>query len=191
MTRDAELTRQRLLEAAAVEFAEHGIAGARVDRIAAAAQCNKAMIYAAFGSKDQLFDAVFTAEVAEPLSRVDYDPADLPRYAGLLFDCFEDRPATLRLYAWYNLERPGGSPMQAIGVRNDDRLARLEKAQTDGIPSTHYSAVELLSLVRSIASSWAQLSHSSLGPQAPADRERRRFIVVDAVRRLIEPREPA
>ena len=36
--RDAQATRRRLLDAAAAEFAVHGIAGARVDRIAAAAK---------------------------------------------------------------------------------------------------------------------------------------------------------
>ncbi len=37
MPRDSEATKRRLLEAAAAEFAERGIAGARIDRIAAAA----------------------------------------------------------------------------------------------------------------------------------------------------------
>ncbi|HXW08421.1 MAG TPA: TetR family transcriptional regulator, partial [Vicinamibacterales bacterium] len=43
--RDAESSRHRLLDAAAAEFAAHGFAGASVDRIAAAAGLNKAMIY--------------------------------------------------------------------------------------------------------------------------------------------------
>ncbi len=44
MVRDAEATKKRLLDAAAAEFAEFGIAGARVDRIALAAKANKSMI---------------------------------------------------------------------------------------------------------------------------------------------------
>jgi AcrR family transcriptional regulator len=56
--RDSAATKERLLEAATAEFAAHGIAGARVDRIAAAARANKQLIYAYFGSKEQLFDAV-------------------------------------------------------------------------------------------------------------------------------------
>ena len=39
--RDAEATKARILEAATAEFAAHGIAGARVDRIAASAGANK------------------------------------------------------------------------------------------------------------------------------------------------------
>ena len=66
MVRDAEATKARLLEAATAEFAAYGIAGARIDRIAAAASVNKQMIYAYFGSKDALFDVVFSREGATP-----------------------------------------------------------------------------------------------------------------------------
>jgi AcrR family transcriptional regulator len=44
--RDSAATKERLLAAATDEFAAHGIAGARVDRIAAAARANKQLIYA-------------------------------------------------------------------------------------------------------------------------------------------------
>ena len=47
----------RILDAATAEFSARGIAGARVDRIADAAACNKALLYSYFGNKDQLFDA--------------------------------------------------------------------------------------------------------------------------------------
>lgn len=48
-------TRQRLLLAAAAEFAHHGFAGASVDRIATAAGLTKAMIYYHFASKQALY----------------------------------------------------------------------------------------------------------------------------------------
>jgi TetR/AcrR family transcriptional regulator len=48
-------SRQRLLTAAAAEFAARGFAGASVDRIARAARVNKAMIYYHFGSKGALY----------------------------------------------------------------------------------------------------------------------------------------
>jgi TetR/AcrR family transcriptional regulator len=50
-----EGTRDRLLAAAAQEFAAHGFAGANVDRIARAARVNKAMIYYHFRSKAALY----------------------------------------------------------------------------------------------------------------------------------------
>jgi AcrR family transcriptional regulator len=52
---DVQTTRERLLAAAAAEFAGHGFAGANVDRIARAARVNKAMIYYHFRSKAALY----------------------------------------------------------------------------------------------------------------------------------------
>jgi AcrR family transcriptional regulator len=184
MERDADRTRKRLLEAATVEFAAFGIAGARVDRIADAAGCNKAMIYAYFGNKDQLFDAVFTAHVATFVEQVPFDATDLPGYAGRLFDRYEDNPATLRLATWYRLERPQGAPLQAVASANQAKLEKLERAQREGLLPDHYATVELLALVQAISRAWASLI-PELGVAAPADRDHRRQIVVDAVQRLL------
>jgi TetR/AcrR family transcriptional regulator len=52
-------TKNRILQAAKREFARFGLAGARVDRIAASAGVNKAMIYYHFSSKEKLYHAVF------------------------------------------------------------------------------------------------------------------------------------
>lgn len=54
----AAATRQRILDAALAEFADKGLAGARVDEIAARAGANKRMLYAHFGSKEDLWLAV-------------------------------------------------------------------------------------------------------------------------------------
>ena len=54
----AARTREALLVAGRTEFAEHGLAGARTDRIAALAQVNKQRMYAYFGNKEGLFTAV-------------------------------------------------------------------------------------------------------------------------------------
>lgn len=51
-------TRQKIIDAARHEFAEHGLAGARVERIAKSAGVNKAMIYYHFSSKDLLYEGV-------------------------------------------------------------------------------------------------------------------------------------
>lgn len=50
-----DTSRQRLFNAAAKEFAARGFAGASVDRIAASARLNKAMIYYHFQSKADLY----------------------------------------------------------------------------------------------------------------------------------------
>jgi TetR/AcrR family transcriptional regulator len=55
MARPARVSVDRILAAAAAEFAERGFAGARVDRIARRARINKAMLYYHFGSKERLY----------------------------------------------------------------------------------------------------------------------------------------
>jgi TetR/AcrR family transcriptional regulator len=48
-------TRSRILDAALSEFAAHGLAGARTDRIANSAGVNKALLYYYFESKENLY----------------------------------------------------------------------------------------------------------------------------------------
>src|ERR1700693_5693864 len=56
--RDPAATRRKLLVAARREFADSGLAGARVDEIAARAGVNKQLVYHYFGDKDALYLAV-------------------------------------------------------------------------------------------------------------------------------------
>jgi AcrR family transcriptional regulator len=53
-----EESRAAILRAAAQEFAEHGIAGARTDAIARQAKVNKALLYYYFKDKETLYGAV-------------------------------------------------------------------------------------------------------------------------------------
>src|ERR1700756_2467219 len=53
-----EESRAAILAAAAYEFAEHGIAGARTDTIAHEARVNKALLYYYFKDKETLYGAV-------------------------------------------------------------------------------------------------------------------------------------
>jgi TetR/AcrR family transcriptional regulator len=75
-------TRDRLFAAAATEFAARGFAGASVDRIAAVARVNKAMLYYHFQSKANLYGDVlrdmFQAVAARLAAATapDADPAD-------------------------------------------------------------------------------------------------------------------
>lgn len=56
-TRDRERTARRILDAALVEFSDHGYGGARVDAIAERSGASKPMIYSYFGDKDALYGA--------------------------------------------------------------------------------------------------------------------------------------
>jgi AcrR family transcriptional regulator len=185
MQRNADRTRTRILEAATEEFAALGIAGARVNRIAEVAGCNKAMLYAYYGNKDQLFDAVFTASVEAYLDQVGFDANNLPEYAGRLFDYFEEHPHHLRLAVWYRLERPESARLEAVLAVNASRLTELEKARRSGRVRSEFKPVELLSLVQSIATSWSSMN-PEFSAAAPVSRARRRRAVVAAVAKLLD-----
>ncbi|WP_240371997.1 TetR/AcrR family transcriptional regulator [Brevibacterium zhoupengii] len=110
MPPDATDTKRRILLAARAEFAQFGLAGARVDRIAEAGQVNKRSIYVHFGPKADLFDFVVAAALGEMAEEVPFTAEDLPSYAGALFDYLTARPEILRLTTWAGLERSEASP---------------------------------------------------------------------------------
>jgi AcrR family transcriptional regulator len=108
--RDPEGTRRRILLAAAEEFANGGLFGARVDQIARRAETNERMLYYYFGSKEQLFTAVLEhalcaltdAEKAFDLS--DLAPVEaITRLAHFVWDYYRDHPELLRLVNNENL----------------------------------------------------------------------------------------
>jgi len=97
--RDAEASRARIWAAAADEFAARGFDGAKVDRIAAAACVNKAMIYYHFASKAGLFNAILhdtfaaIAEAARGVVAAGGTPeTQLRAYVQAIAGVAEERP---------------------------------------------------------------------------------------------------
>src|ERR1700728_2075223 len=101
----ADETKARILDAAFEEFAAHGVAGARVDRISGAAGCNKNLLYVYFGSKENLFTAVLEQHLRRVYEDIPFTPDDLPGFAGRVFDFAMAHPDLMRLLAWSTLER--------------------------------------------------------------------------------------
>ncbi|WP_328648597.1 TetR family transcriptional regulator [Amycolatopsis sp. NBC_00348] len=185
--RDPEAKRRALLEAALAEFAEHGIAGARIDRLAGRARCSVGLVYTYFGGKEELFHAVFDQVVVRTTEQAPLSPDDLPEYAGALFDGQTAHPEVMRLAAWHRLEQPGHRPaIEAITNANRAKIDAIRQAQDEGRLSTRFSAPELLMLTINTASMWAHQNQeiSDLGPHEHAAR---RATIVEAVRRLVEP----
>ncbi|MFY1676771.1 MULTISPECIES: TetR family transcriptional regulator [unclassified Streptomyces] len=164
MARDSSATKARLLDAAFDEFAEHGIAGARVDRIAEAAGANKRLIYVYFGNKEQLFDLILRRAMELGAEAVGFDATDLPGYAGALFDHLTERPALMRLVAWKQLERPGVTAAEAAAYRR--KAALVAEEQRAGRIAADIDPVDVLTLVLSLAQSWFGAPG---GPAADAD----------------------
>lgn len=104
MAYDGDDTRRRIFAAASAEFAEHGLAGARIDRIATAAKANKQAIYLYYGNKEKLFAAVLRAKLDEFCASVTIDPGAVAESVGELFDLYQEHPQMLRLLLWEALE---------------------------------------------------------------------------------------
>ncbi|MGW2259696.1 TetR family transcriptional regulator [Streptomyces sp. NPDC001780] len=103
MAYDSAATKARIITAATAEFAAHGVAGARVDRIATAAKANKRAIYDYFGDKSKLFAVVLERCLVE-LAEAVPPSEDLPGYAERLFEYHRAHPEALRLVMWEALE---------------------------------------------------------------------------------------
>ena len=123
--RDAEATRARILKAAAVEFAQHGFAGGRGDRIARRARSSERMVYYYFGSKDGLFRAVLEgvyASLRDAERAVQLDPDDparaLEQFCRFVWRYYADHPGFISLLNTENLHR-------ARNLRRSGRLDEL------------------------------------------------------------------
>lgn len=68
-TNNPERTKAEILRAAIDEFGEKGLAGARIDRIAAETKTSKRMIYYYFGSKDGLYLAALEQSYSQVRDR--------------------------------------------------------------------------------------------------------------------------
>ena len=183
--RDAEATRSRIVAAATAEFAAHGLAGARVDRIAQAAQANKAQLYAYFGNKDALFDRAFTRQVEANINRIPLTVEDLPGYAVRLYDGYLADPALVKLATWARLERtPTGNLLPTDGTWAEN-LAQLAQAQRRGDLVDDVQPRELFSMLIAMAMTWAQSSITFTASSADrrAEHTRRKRALAGTVRR--------
>jgi AcrR family transcriptional regulator len=110
--RDADRSQATILAAARDEFAEHGLGGARMDRIAERAGLNKRLIYYYFEDKEQLFRAVLEQaylnirEEERKLHLLDLKPVDaVRRLVEFTWDYYLAHPEFLTLLNSANLHR--------------------------------------------------------------------------------------
>jgi AcrR family transcriptional regulator len=156
-----------------------------VDRIAANAGCNKAMLYAYYGNKEQLFDSVFESIIAEVLEDVPLDANDLPEYAGRLFDLGRRRPEIIKLNAWRRLERGAPEFVSAIEqLAMQAKTSAIVRAQEAGIVTKRFPPEHVL-LVLKMASIGSEDSPEGCLPHLPDAAVR--GLIVDAVKTLLSP----
>src|SRR6476660_8253508 len=111
-TNDPERTQANILEVAEIEFGEKGLAGARIDEIAAATKTSKRMIYYYFGSKEGLYLAVLeesykrVRDIEAELHLQDLEPEQaLRRLVAFTFDHHLQHENYIRLVMNENINR--------------------------------------------------------------------------------------
>ena len=190
----AVATPDRILGAAIDEFVEHGLAGARVDRIAERAGANKQLLYRYFGSKEGLFDAAIRAMVR----RFDQIRSTLPETLdGRLPYYFEratDDQQWVRLLQWEALQTGDGPT-----VNEDERRAHMQRAvdavradQAAGILPADLDAAQLFLSFQALAahpSAFPQMTRfiTGMSPTDPVFREQRAEFLRRLARYLSPP----
>lgn len=190
ITSAGQASRRRLLDAATAEFAAYGIAGARVDRISAAAKVNKAQLYAYFGNKDKLFDAVFAEHLDLIVGTVPVTGDDLPGYAVRLYDAYLVHPELVRLATWARLERtPTGDLFHFMPGHDTEKLRSITDAQAAGVVDPAIPAAEVLAMVTAMSMTWspASVTYTASEDEPQSDHARRRAALALTVRRAFAP----
>ena len=116
-----------ILEVATREFAAHGLAGARIEKIQQQTRTSKRMIYYHFGSKEGLYRAVIERafEIAREVDK-DFNPQKgtpeqaLKQIANNAFEAFTQNPSFVRLLTFENL---AGAPY----IRQSQHASRLNR----------------------------------------------------------------
>ncbi|MCM3298513.1 TetR family transcriptional regulator [Streptomyces pseudogriseolus] len=187
LTSRGAATYRRILDVATREFAEYGIAGARVERIVAAARTNKAQLYAYFGNKEGLFDAIFFGSLDRIVDVVPIDATDLADWAVRLYDEYLRRPDLIRLATWARLERrPAGHLVETHELRHDAKLRAIADAQAAGLVRQG-DPFDIMAMVIAMSMAWSPVSNVyAATAEEPADlHEQRRTLLRESVRRAM------
>jgi AcrR family transcriptional regulator len=189
LTARGAATRQRIIDVATREFAEHGIAGARIERVVAAARTNKAQLYAYFGNKEGLFDAIFFGSLERIVNVVPIDAGDLADWAVRLYDEYLQRPDLIRLATWARLERrPTGHLVEDADRLDDRKLRAISEAQAAGLLRAG-DPFDLMALVIAMSMAWSPVSnvYAATADEPAETHDRRRALLRDSVHRAVAP----
>jgi AcrR family transcriptional regulator len=182
--------RGEILAAARAEFAQYGLAGARIDRIARAASASKERLYAHFGDKETLFRDVVATDGAEFFRAVELRPVAVPEFVGGIFDLAQNRPEHDRMITWARLE---GFPLDIPEFDEEHpperAIAALEQAQADGHVDPAWDPQQLLVLLFAIALAWAHWPDPAAATTDAKVIAGRRAAAVEAAARLVKPVE--
>lgn len=170
--RDADRSQSTILAAARDEFAEHGLGGARVDRIAERAGLNKRLIYYYFEDKERLFQAVLEqayrdirAEEAK-LHLAELEPAAaVRRLIEFTWDYYLAHPEFLTLLNSANLHRARHLAESRRARELNSPLVEtlatvLERGRRDGVFRGGVDPVQLYVSIAGLAYFYLSNSHT-------------------------------
>ncbi|MCU1478168.1 MAG: hypothetical protein JWQ64_2861 [Subtercola sp.] len=184
---DSAESAKLLLEASGIEFAENGIGGARIDKIADRAGVNKASIYTYFGNKEDLFAAVLEARLGELARQVVVRSEDVPGYVGELFDFLCEHPEVVRLYEQEGLHyAPADAPdFESRERYHQDRVALVREAAQGEDRDAESIFLSLISMAYWFIAA-PQVVRMVFGPLDEAEiRSRYRAQLVETAKRVI------
>jgi len=152
---DPEETRANILEVAMREFADKGLAGARIDEIAEKTKTSKRMIYYYFDGKDALYRAALEAaydrirhsDAVPDLTSLSAEEA-LAENVRVTFDYHNDHPEFVRLVMNENIHH-GDHIAHVEGIKERNRSvisalrAILDRGVADGVFRAGIDPVDL------------------------------------------------
>lgn len=157
MAWDVERTKQLLLDAATDEFSRFGLAGARIDRIAASAGVNKERIYQYFGKKSEFFGIVLERQLAAVMGVITINGTGVEAivdYAGRIFDYQVEHPELARLTFWEGLECDRPTAEEKRRAASSSKVALVQQA----LPTiSEADARDLLLTILTLADGWQVL----------------------------------
>jgi AcrR family transcriptional regulator len=201
-TNDPERTKADILEVAAAEFGEKGLAGARIDEIAALTQTSKRMIYYYFGSKEGLYLAVLeesyrkVRDIEAELHLQDLEPEQaLRRLVAFTFDHHLTHENFIRLVMNENIHRgeyiARSRRIQELNVPAIDAIRRLyERGVKTGVFRPGLDAVDIHASISALSFFNVSNRHTfgvifKLDPRSPAYIAHRRENVIEMVVRFM------
>lgn len=167
--RDSEATRLRIIDAAEATFAAEGIAGARVDEIAARAGANKRMLYYYFGSKEGLYEAVLRRRLADRLEAAEVPAAAAEERLPTRTARTLDDPTYVRLLMWEALGLAAGETVVAEAERAEAARAVRERIDGPRLPGVDPGQLALAEVgLTLVATAFPQLARMLTG-RDPSD----------------------
>jgi AcrR family transcriptional regulator len=199
---DAEQSLADILRVATAEFADKGLAGARIDEIAAATRTSKRMIYYHFASKEALYLAVLEdayrriRAIEATLHLEDLEPEDaLRKLVAFTFDYQNDNEDFIRLVMNENIHRGAFLARSAtIGKLNVPAIDAIRSVYERGVQAGVFRrGIDPIDLHMSISAlSFFNVSNRytfslifDRDMQSPAAQRARRDTVVETIVRFV------